>query len=329
MQAFFVVGIDSGNERLMLLRHDLPVEEVAAEVKTSPYSFRVLLAAVVTVGREDAVDEFAFGDGGRSRLEVVVHEVIASALSGISTVRGPPIIKHVVAQVGEFRFPPADGAAAVQAWGTAAMVCQQVVMETCPFAAPDGAVAVVTLDVYRLGEALAQDAPLHGEVLVAVEGGTFVRAPAHAAMVDDDVRGVASPHGVVFRFQFVSHAAADETDDDIGGALVFFLFLFISGDVQGVVFDADAIPRSSLSGDGEVAVLDYQPALQLDDSRYVEHDGAGAFHVDSGTQRAFAAVVKVGDVIYDSSASAADGVAGKSFGSGKSGCVLGLCKRGT
>lgn len=132
-------------------------------------------------------------------------------------------------------------------------------MEAGSFTSPDAAIAVATLAMDGVGEAFAEDAPLQGEVLVAVEGRTFICTPAHAAMVDDDVLLIASPHGIILCFQFVAHAASDEADDDVVGL-----------HYERIVLQADAVAWSCLSGYGDVSILYFKRLLQLDDARYVE-----------------------------------------------------------
>ena len=298
----------------------MSVKVVAAQVEGAPHALRVLLAAVVAVGREDAVDDVLLGDGRRPRLVIVAHEVVASALAGIASVGGSPVVEDVVAQVHQLTVVPPLRTAAVQPRRAAAVVCQQVVVEGSALAAPDGAIAVIALDVYALRQALAEDAPLHGEVFVAIEGGTLVRAPAHAAMVYDDILVVAPPDGIALVLPLVAHAAAQEADDDIVGF-----------DHQRIVLQANAVAGGCLPGNGHVAFLYLQVALQLDDARHVEHDDARPALLHPGTQRARAAVVQVGHVVDLASAAAGGGVAGKALGARKcrshNSGLLGLFRR--
>ena len=315
LDALPVVGVDGFDqaEHLALLGMVLDggtgvVEVVAADVEGAPDALDVLLRTVVGIGLEDAVHQAFFGGGRRTGLVVVVHEVVAASFAGIASVGGAPVVEDVVAQVHPFVVRTAREAAAAEAGRTALVVGHEVVVEAGAFASPDASVAVAALAVDGVGEAFAEDAPLHGEVLVAVEGRAFVRAPAHAAMVDDDVLLVASPHGVVFGLVLVAHAAADEADDDVVGL-----------HHERVVLQADAVAGGGLSGDGDVAVLYLKCLFQLDDARDVEYDDAGPCLPEAGTERAFAVVVQVGHVVDGSAPSAGGGEACVAFGAGKGG----------
>ena len=176
-------------------------------------------------------------------------------------------------------------------------------MEAGSFASPDAAIAVATLAMDGVGEAFAEDAPLQGEVFVAVEGRTFICTPAHAAMVDDDVLLIASPHGIILRFQFVAHAASDEADDDVVGLYH-----------KRVVLQADAVAWSCLSGYGDVSILYFKRLLQLDDARYVEDDDTWPRHGQAVSERSGTTIIQIGDVIDGTATSARRGVACKTFG---------------
>ena len=82
-------------------------------------------------------------------------------------------------------------------------------------------------------------------------------------MVDDDVTVISAPQCISFPLRFVSHTKTDETDYDVVGSFK----------LDVVILDADTVSRSCLSGDRDVAVLDAQCALELDDSGDIEYDG--------------------------------------------------------
>jgi hypothetical protein len=90
-------------------------------------------------------------------------------------------------------------------------------MKAGTFASPNTSVAVFAFAVHGIGEAFTQDAPLHGEVFVSVERRAFIGTPAHGTMVYNDVAVLTSPHGIVFAFLFIAHAATDEPDDYVIG----------------------------------------------------------------------------------------------------------------
>ena len=90
-------------------------------------------------------------------------------------------------------------------------------VETGTFATPDTTIAMAAFTMYGVGKTFAENTPLHGKILVVIEGRTFVGTPAHRAMVDNDVLMVTSPQSIIFRLFLVAHAAADKTDDNIIG----------------------------------------------------------------------------------------------------------------
>ena len=161
-------------------------------------------------------------------------------------------------------------------------------------AAPDAAVAVGALRVLGVVEALAEDAPLHREVLVVVERGAFVHRPAHRAVVEDDVGVVAAPDAVFLAGHLVAQAEAHEADDHVVGVVL-----------DAVVGQADAVARRRLAGDGDVALGDGQAALELDDAGHVEDDGPGAGLTEGVAERSLVVVVlERGDVIDRATAAA-------------------------
>ena len=90
-------------------------------------------------------------------------------------------------------------------------------VETGTFATPDTTITMAAFTMYGVGKTFAENTPLHGKILVVIEGRTFVGTPAHRAMVDNDVLMVTSPQSIIFRLFLVAHAAADKTDDNIIG----------------------------------------------------------------------------------------------------------------
>ena len=159
-------------------------------------------------------------------------------------------------------------------------------------------------------QALANDAPLEGEIAVVVERGTLVGAPTHGTMVDDDVAVMFETiHRIVaFLFDVSPHARADETDNHVVGR-----------HAEGVVFQANAVARSCLSGDGEVAVVDFQRLSQFDNAAHGKHDGARPFLADGPAERAFRAVVGQRSHRGDLDPGTARGVFSRPVGTGKGG----------
>ena len=136
-------------------------------------------------------------------------------------------------------------------------------------------------------------------------------------MVDDDIAKVVAMrvavHGVVLCFLLVAHATANKAYDDVAGI-----------NIKGVVLQADAIAGSSLSQDGDVAIIDFQRTFQLNDARHVEYDDACATGLAGCTQRAGAGVVEVGHMNDLAAATAGCCPARCAFSPWKSGCCR-LC----
>lgn len=80
-------------------------------------------------------------------------------------------------------------------------------VETGTFATPDTTITMAAFTMYGVGKTFAENTPLHGKILVVIEGRTFVGTPAHRAMVDNDVLMVTSPQSIIFRLFLVAHAA--------------------------------------------------------------------------------------------------------------------------
>ena len=59
-------------------------------------------------------------------------------------------------------------------------------VETGTFATPDTTITMAAFTMYGVGKTFAENTPLHGKILVVIEGRTFVGTPAHRAMVDND-----------------------------------------------------------------------------------------------------------------------------------------------
>ena len=135
----------------------------------TPGTGLVGIGPVIDIGTEYPVDQVLLLVGGRSGLVIVADEVERAALSGIAAVDRAPVVEHIVDYLGLLVLRHAGVAAAAETGGTAGVMCDQVVVEGCGSAAPDAAVAVLALAVDGVGEALADDAPLHGEILIVIE----------------------------------------------------------------------------------------------------------------------------------------------------------------
>ena len=72
-----------------------------------------------------------------------------------------------------------------------------------------------SLRMPRIGKTLGNSAPLHGEIVVVVEGSHLIDAPAEGTVVEDDACLVALPGSIrtVIDVLFLSAAYAEETDE--------------------------------------------------------------------------------------------------------------------
>ena len=149
---------------------------------------------------------------GGSNLIIVVYDVHIHALSPVASV-ACPVVEHVVAQV--------KALVGLRAWARpkarnpTGVMCQQVVMIGASASTPVASIAVGTLAVSGIHEALRADGPLHGDVLTSINRYTLVYAPAHGAMVYDDVvlihaaESVALMIGHILVTQSEAHVAYD------------------------------------------------------------------------------------------------------------------------
>lgn len=127
------------------------VKVVTIHIKAPPYTCRITLCAIIGIGLKDTVDDTLLCGSRGARFIIIVHKVISSAFSGISSVGGAPVIEYIVAQIGKFLFPSSYGAAAIQTRSAATVMSQQIMVETCSFTSPNRSISVVSFDVYRFG----------------------------------------------------------------------------------------------------------------------------------------------------------------------------------
>ena len=127
----------------------------------------------------------AYLSGAGTGLVVVVHDVHVHGLTAVAAV-ATVVVEHVVAHV--HALVELGGVARTKARHAALVVGHQVVVEGGAAATPVAAVAMAAFRVAGILQALGHEAPLHGGVLVAIDGEALVDAPAHRAVVDDDVR---------------------------------------------------------------------------------------------------------------------------------------------
>jgi len=139
-------------------------------------------------------------------------------------------------------------------------------------------------------------------------------------MVQHDVGTVATPNGIRLHVVDISQSETQVADDDVIGV-----------DRYIITFQADAIARSCLSGDGHVTLADTQAAVQADDTGHLEQNGTFAGLTQTPTQGAFfggtvarVGIVQTGNVIHRT-ASTSCGEHATAFGSRECRCLSIQC----
>ena len=256
-------------------------------------------------------------------LVVIVYHVEVTAFAAIAAIPLPVVVDavaviHIAAEGGGGLSVTLIQIRMVKTGGTVGVAGQEVVVEGSVLAAPDAAVAVVSLAVEpALFHGLCNNAPLQGHVGVGIEGGGFVNAPAHGAVIQDDIFVVAAPDAVfavglsildigLAPVAFVSKTEAHKADNHI-----------VRIDVGGVVLDADAVSGGRLAGNGDVSLGNLEVRRQLDGPSHVKDNGAGAAGLDGCAEGTGSLVIEVGHM-DDLSATAAGGVHAAALGSGES-----------
>src|SRR5690606_11355114 len=97
--------------------------------------------------------------------------------------------------------------------------------------------------------------PLQCKVVIVIKRDTFIRGPAHRAVVYDDILMQEPAETVSFHPVLTAHSKAQITDDDI-----------IGGDHQRIAFNRDTITGSRLTGNRNVVISDGELRLQINRS---------------------------------------------------------------
>ncbi len=119
----------------------------------------------------------------------------------------------------------------------------EVVVEGGQLAAPDAAIAVGSLAMACVAKALANGAPLHGEVVVVIERGHLVDAPRERAVVEHHTCIVTRRAGIgaIIDILLLSTANTDEAHHNV-----------IAVRIDGIVAQSDAGRRCRLPHDSGV-----------------------------------------------------------------------------
>ena len=201
----------------------------------------------ILVGTDtNACDALAFVSGrrARSRLVVVVDNVHLHTLSTIAAIAAE-VVDDIVAIV--HTFVELSGGSRTEARCARGVMGYQIVVERCSAATPVAAVSVCALRMTAVHQTLCNETPLYRCVLVAQNRQAFVYRPAHGTVIYHPVLLVETAKAVptIRTIQFnilVAQTEAHVAHDDI-----------VALDSAGIVGYADAIARSSLSGDGGIA----------------------------------------------------------------------------
>ena len=245
------------NAFVIVRRHiGSPVHNVAVDIELAREDGTSISTIATRAGRvENLGSAIALGIG--SRPIVVILDIDRTV--GICRLAS---VGTIVAPVEDDVVDKIDGSTAggvnvvvVEARVAAIVVGEEVVMEGGIGTTPNAAVAVIALRVGRALEGLGDDAPLHGEVGVAIEGSALVNAPTHGAMVDHDIVVALTLESVVSVGGYpIAQTEAEELDNDILQAT----------EHERIVRQGDAITGSGLSGDGKVAVGRFEYSLEMD-----------------------------------------------------------------
>ena len=256
----------------IVIPHAFPVVVGTIDIALAVLCVDIVAADIVAAGHVEisllvggcrAVGDGHGGDAvfvfylGRSLIVVVHHVDVAATGTAIASARAP-VEDEAVAEVDVFGLhsvePFVGGvetvgsvsrpvvASTIEAWCAVGHVRDHVMVEAGELAAPDAAIAVSSLVVSCIVEALAECAPLHGEVVVVVERSHLVDTPRQRAVVEDEAVEVLAPAGVstVVELLFLSASDTYEPYDVV-----------VTGS-YGVVPECDAGVGGCLSENGGV-----------------------------------------------------------------------------
>ena len=147
---------------------------------------------------------------------------------------------------------------------------KEIVVIRTVFATPVAAVAMAALAMTGVDKALRYDTPLDGGVVSSAERKTFINTPADRAVVNNDVALVERTEAVptissVFRHICITKTETKETENDIVGLYR-----------KRIVCDADTVAGSSLSGNSHVSASQFERGVEMNVTRYIKDNGAGA-----------------------------------------------------
>ena len=199
----------------------------------------------------------------RTRLEVIVDNVHRHGFATVATV-GSPVVDDIVAQVHAFVL--LSERTRTKTRRARSVVGYQVVMIRGSAATPVAAIAVGTFLMSGIVEALAHNAPLHGEVTIAVDRQTLVNRPADAAVVDDDIMTVTTSKPVAFVMGDLSITQSE----------TYIAYDIIGTDHNRIVGQTDPVTWGSLSCYCRV-LRKSQRRFQEYRARNIENNGLGSF----------------------------------------------------
>jgi hypothetical protein len=222
-------------------------------------------------GRVNETISFA-GSGRRSVLIIVIdhvdhtHMIVPfAAIGGVAA----PVIDNVINIV--------DGAEAcvvnermVEPWITAVVVREEIMMEGSVGASPYTTISVGAFAVNGFLKGLGDYAILHSKIGVPVAADALVNGPGTAEVVEDDSGRIIDGDGIVFGVTHIAETDAYEAHDNI-----------VSLDDEGIVRQADAVPRSGLSIDSDVTIVDTQLFGEMDGTGNIEDNSPCACLGDS------------------------------------------------
>ena len=249
---------------------------IAVYVELSPYMFHWLpcIRSAVGIGTVCRSSYADLGDtvtyctlrGCGTWFVVVVYDVYFHTFTTITSI-ACPVVEYIVAQVHILPFLCSRTRA--KAGYTAFVVSHQVVMIRCMGTSPVTAIPVFPFAVSGSAQAFGDKTPLYRCVFRTIYGQAFVNRPADRTVVYNDIFFIHTSQTIRFStgsYACCSYPETQVTENDIVGR-----------DDNRIIRQADSLSRSTLSGNGNIVIGDFQITLQVDGSGYIEDNGACPF----------------------------------------------------
>ena len=216
-----------------------------------------------------------------------------------------PVVDHIVENIQAARIVTVAIEAAAQAPVTASIMRQQVVVETTDIAADGGRIAMprsariilMIRDVQRF----RNQRSLQSQVLAAAATKRLVNRPADAGMIQDTMVTARKAHAIVSRA--VTQTNAHKAHNHV-----------LTGKTNRSALNRDTLTRSRLPSNRHVVLIADQARLELNHSRYLEHNRTRADIRRTGLAQATGSVIVQVRHINNLTAATSQGVTSITFG---------------